>query len=160
MPMQMMVLCLQQGRPCLVLFGDPEGQKGLPCCPTGRQRNKHLLSTIIFKGLAASDLLFLGERELWGGEKVEFLWCPHGFSKLMPYPCKGYVCRVVTGSLVTRCSPRTSPVVGPGSADPRPVARGNRSARPRSLRATASSQAEPKPQAPALISFTLGMAVD
>lgn len=30
MLMQMMVLCLQQGGPRLVLFSDPEGQKGLP----------------------------------------------------------------------------------------------------------------------------------
>ena len=56
--------CLQQGGLCLILFSDPEGQKGLPHCPSGRQRNKYLLSIIIFKELAVADLLDLGEKEL------------------------------------------------------------------------------------------------
>lgn len=65
--------CLQQGGLCLMLFSDPEGQKELPYHLSGRQRNKYLLSIIIFKRLAAADLLDLWENELWSSEKVEFL---------------------------------------------------------------------------------------
>lgn len=80
--------CLQQDSLCLMLFSDSEGQKELLHCSSERQRNKYLLSIIIFKGLAVADLLDLGEKEQWGGDKVEFLWFPRRFFMLLPYPSK------------------------------------------------------------------------
>lgn len=116
---------LQQGALRLVSFSDPEGQKGLPYCPSGRQRNKYLLPIIIFKGLAAADLLDLGEKELWGGEKAEFLWFPQWFSMLTPYPSKATrgACPVLgghSGSLAMRCcpSPKRASSPAPGPANP------------------------------------------
>lgn len=56
--------CLQQEDLCLLLFSDPERLKGPPCGSSGRQRKKYLLTIVIFKGLAAADLLDPGGQEL------------------------------------------------------------------------------------------------
>ena len=151
-----------------MLFSDSERQKGLPYRPSGRERNKYLPSIIIVKGLAVADLLDLGEKVLWSGEKVDFFWFPRCFSVLMPYPSKSTrrACPVPgghSGSLATWCgpSPKRAHCWDPG------LQTCGRSARTllTDLLSLAcckpvSSQTEPKPQAQALISFTLEMAVD
>lgn len=135
---------LQQGALRLMSFSDPEGHKGLPYCPSGRQRNKHLLSVIIFKGLAAADLLDLGEKELRGGEKAEFLWFPRWFSMLTPYPslpCAGRSLWQPGHAVLPQ--PSESITAGTWVCKPtvagRPTFLDNHRALPHSLQATASS---------------------
>lgn len=125
---------------------------------------KQMSSVHHFKGLAVADLLELGQKEPWVGEKVNFS-VPKMFFHADAILEQGYswACSVrggLSGSLATQCclSPKRSPLQGPGSADPWPLSNGNHSIS--TLAASHCVISEPRLQAQALIFFILGMAAD